>query len=280
MQDMEGHFTGAAGRTIFYRCWEPMGDPKALLLIAHGAGEHSGRYQQLAQQFCSRGFAVVALDHNGHGQSEGTPGYVEGFEDYVQDLETLRQLVVSRFAEVPLFLLGHSMGGMIAGNYLPEHQQHFAGCVMSGALVRVPEEPGLIERIMIKILAVIAPRLGVLGLDPANVSRDPEVVRLYAQDPLVFHGKMSARMVRELFAGMRSLLDTAGQLSLPLLILHGTDDVLTAPSGSQLLHDSVASQDKTLTLYPNLYHEIFNEPGGETVINEALTWCEARLAAA
>ena len=277
MQHVEGHFKGAAGRSIYHQAWLPDNETRALMVVVHGAGEHGGRYEAFARFFTQRGIAVATMDHHGHGQSEGRYGYADSFEDYLLDVHQWRQSLAARFEGIPMFLLGHSMGGLVAGNYLVRHQSGFLGAIFSGVLLVIPEEPGAVQRFFIKILAVLMPRLGVLKLDASDVCRDPDVVRAYAQDPLVFHGSMSVRMLRELFAGMRSLGESAHKISLPLLVMHGSEDSLTSPVGSRVLHEKAGSADKELTIYPGLYHEIFNEPERDAVLGDVLAWCEKHL---
>lgn len=277
MKHSDGRFTGAGGRSIYYQCWEPEVGARAVVLVAHGAGEHSARYQQLAQFFTGHDYTVGALDHNGHGNSEGVPGHVRSFEDYLYDLGIFHQQLAQRFPGVPMLLLGHSMGGLIGSNYLLRHQREFVGAILSGAAIKTDLEPGLIQMAFLRLVALLAPRLRILKLDANGVSRDPEVVRDYVEDPLVFHGKMSARFLRELFAGMHAIQASAAGISLPMLILHGGADVMTSPDGSRFLHQHISSTDKTLKIYPGLYHEIFNEPEHAEVMQNVLDWCESRL---
>ena len=280
MKHSEDRFTGTGERAIYLQCWEPETTPRAVLLLAHGAGEHSSRYQPLAQFFCGYNYAVAALDHQGHGYSDGTPGYVNTFKDYVSDLAIFHRQIQARFPGVPMFLLGHSMGGLIGSLYLMQHPAGFDGAILSGPAIKTDLEPGRVQMFLLRLLAVLLPHLGILKLNAEGVSRDPEVVRKYVEDPLVYHGKMSVRMVRELFAGMNAIQAGASGITLPLLILHGGADAMTSPQGSQFLHQQVGSRDKTLSIYPGLYHEIFNEPERADVLGQVLDWCEARLAAA
>jgi alpha-beta hydrolase superfamily lysophospholipase len=280
MKHSDGRFTGAGDRSIYFQCWEPEAASRAVLLVAHGAGEHSTRYQPLAQFFTGYNFAVAALDHNGHGYSEGRPGYVHAFDEYLYDLAIFHRQLATRFVGVPVFLLGHSMGGLITSNYLLRHQGEFVGGILSGPAIKTDLQPGLAQMLLLRLLALLVPRLGMLKLSADGVSRDPAVVRKYIEDPLVFHGKMSARMLRELFAGMRAIQAGAADIALPMLILHGGADVMTAPEGSRFLYERIGSSDKTLTIYPGLYHEIFNEPERAEVLAQILDWCEKRLGAA
>tara|TARA_R110002049_G_scaffold23490_1_gene82654 strand:+ start:3084 stop:3854 length:771 start_codon:yes stop_codon:yes gene_type:complete len=253
--------------------------PVAVLLVAHGAGEHSARYRSLAQFFTGHNFVVAALDHNGHGYSEGVPGHVDSFADYLDDLSVFHRQISAQFTGVPMILLGHSMGGLIACNYLLGHQAEFAGAVLSGPAIKTDLQPGFIQMTLLRLLALLVPRLGMLKLDAAGVSRDPAVVKDYIADPLVYHGKMSARMLRELFAGMDAVQAGASRITLPMLILHGGEDAMTSLEGSRFLQDHSGSSDKTLIIYPQLYHEIFNEPERAQVLDDVLSWCGARLAA-
>lgn len=277
MKHSDGRFTGAEGRSIYFQCWEPEIALKAVLLLAHGAGEHSGRYRQLAQYFTGYGYAVAALDHNGHGSSDGTPGYVNTFEDYLIDMATFHHIIKNRFAALPMIMVGHSMGALIASLYLLRSEADFLGGVLSGAAIKTDAAPGKLQLWLLRLVALLLPRVGVLKLNPAGVSRDPEVVRQYVEDPLVLHGKMTARMVRELFTGMHAIQEGAGCIRLPLLILHGAADVMTSPEGSRFLYNTVSSQDKTLKIYPGLYHEIFNEPERAQVLAQVREWCDAQL---
>jgi alpha-beta hydrolase superfamily lysophospholipase len=272
--------TGARSLSIYYQCWEPETGSRALILLVHGAGEHSGRYQRFAEFFTARGYVVAALDHPGHGKSEGRYGHVERFDDFVDTLAMFHRQVSGEFPGLPQLLLGHSMGGLISSLYLLQHQQAFAGCVLSGPAIKTGIEPPRIQMLLIRLLSALLPTLGVLQLDASGVSRDPAEVEKYVSDPLVHHGKMTARKVAELFRGMQQIQAEAGKITLPLLILHGGDDAMTAPEGSRFLHDAVGSQDKTLTIYPGLYHEIFNEPEREEIFRELADWCDRRVSAA
>ena len=280
MRHAEGKFTGVSHLSIYYQYWQPEEAPRAVVLVAHGAGEHSARYQHVAEKFTDRGYAVAALDHPNHGKSDGSYGHVERFDDFLQTLEIFHRQVKADFPGLPQILLGHSMGGLISSLYLLQHQKDFLGCVLSGAAIKTEIEPGRLQMMLIRLMSALAPRVGVLQLDASGVSRDPSVVDKYVNDPLVNHGKMTARMVAELFVAMAIIEENADKISLPMLLLHGEADAMTAAEGSRFLHQRISSADKTLTIYPDLYHEIFNEPEREQVLAEMLDWCDARLAAA
>ena len=261
---------------VFYRYW-PAEQPRAVALVVHGLGEHSGRYQHVADALCARGIAVYAPDHPGHGRSPGHRCHINAFSDFFPALDELREIIGQRHGDLPCFLIGHSMGGLIAGEYLLSRQQRFAGAVFSGAAFEVPEPPGAIAIFLNLVIAAVLPRLGVLQLDASEVSRDEDVVRRYREDPLVHSGKVSARLVVELFAAMDDLRASRAEITLPVLVMHGEADVMTPAEGSRRFMDGVGSADKTLRIYPGLYHEIFNEPEQAQVIGEVGDWLEAQL---
>ena len=277
MKHSEERFSGAGGRSIYFQYWEPEASPRAVILVAHGAGEHSSRYQPLAQFFAGHNYVVAALDHNGHGYSEGVPGHVDSFDDYLTDLALFQQHIAAQFPDLPMLLLGHSMGGLIGCSYLLRHQSDFVGAILSGPAIKTDLEPGFLQMALLRLFALLLPRLRMLKLNAEGVSRDPAVVRDYQEDPLVFHGKMSARMLRELFAGMNTVQHNAAIITLPILIMHGGADAMTSPDGSRFLHQNVGSSDKTLKIYPGLYHEIFNEPERAEIFETMLSWCENKF---
>ena len=205
MKNENGKFDGAAGHSVYYQYWTPDQDIRGVVLLVHGAGEHSDRYIDVAEQFCAAGYAVAALDHIGHGRSEGRYGHMDSFEHHLETLERFRQQVSAKFPGVPMILVGHSMGGLISTCFLLRHQQQFAACALSGPAIKSDLEPGFMQLAIIRLLAWLAPRMGVLQLDADGVSRGPSVVKAYIEDPLVNHGKMSAGFVSELFKAMNEV---------------------------------------------------------------------------
>jgi alpha-beta hydrolase superfamily lysophospholipase len=268
----------ARGTSHLYRqSWLPAGDARAAIVLVHGLGEHSGRYGYLARTCTDRGIAVHAIDHYGHGKSDGQPGHVERFSVYLDGVRGLLECVRKEQAGIPQFLLGHSMGGLIAAALLPETQSQLRACVLSGPALQTDDEPPALLRWLNRLLSALVPTVPMIGLDPNGVSRDPEVVKAYVEDPLVHHGKLSARLIAEMMAAMKTTLARASSVQLPLLIMHGEDDVLTSPAGSKQFHQRASSDDKTLKLYPGLYHEIFNEPEKDDVLADMTRWLEAHL---
>ena len=271
------HSEARGSSRLYHQAWLPDGEIRAAVLLVHGLGEHSARYEHVAAQLTDCGFAVFAIDHYGHGKSDGRMGYVERFSVYLDGVDELLKTVRSRHPSLPLFLIGHSMGGLIAATYLLANRDAFRACVLSGPALQTDQAPPALILALIRLLAALVPTVPMIQLDASGVSRDPAVVEAYVNDPLVLHGKLSARLIAELSTTMDNTLSRANEIHIPLLVLHGEKDVLAAPSGSQEMYDNVSSSDKTLKIYPGLFHEIFNEPEKESVLADASTWLEARL---
>jgi acylglycerol lipase len=273
----EGRFKGYKGLKLYYQYWLPDKKPKAVLLVAHGLAEHSGRYKNLVDYFVPKGYAVYALDHRGHGKSEGTRSYVDNFNDYLIDLKTFFDMVRKDNKNVRIFLFGHSLGGTIATAYAVKYQDELAGLITSGATLVASEavSPALLA--MAGIVSALAPKMGVTLLDASAISKDKAVVDAYVNDPLVFRGKIPARMGAELAGMWKQLPEQMPKIKLPILIMHGQADQLADPRGSKLLYERVGSKDKTLKIYDNCYHEICNEPEREQVLVDMETWLKKHI---
>ncbi len=247
------------------------------MIVSHGLGEHCGRYQSLAEGFNGADFAVYALDHLGHGESPGPRAHIDRFTDYLPPLRELRQEAAENYADRPVFLLGHSMGGLIASRLLLEDQQQYRGAMLSGPALVAADPPPAPVMMVGRLLSALLPRVGLLAIDPSGVSRDPAVVAAYQEDPLVHHGKVSARLAVELLDTMAVVQDRASDITLPILAMHGGDDVLAAPAGSEAFLANVSSEDRALRILPGLAHEIFNEPEGADVLAQYIAWAVARI---
>lgn len=245
---------------------------KAVAVLAHGYAEHFGRYEYFAAKLNAAGIAVYALDHWGHGRSDGTYGFVPALSAFTDGVAMLLDEVKRRHGDSPRFLIGHSMGGLIAAAHLLTHQQHYVGAILSGPAIKAAEEPSKLMIWISRLLSRFAPKVGVLPFDATGISRDPAVVAAYIADPLVYRGKMSARLAAEMFDGMAHVRERAATISLPILLLHGAEDRATAPEGSKFLAEHVSSADRELKLYPGLFHEIFNEPERDSVIADVTGW--------
>jgi acylglycerol lipase len=272
MKHKEGKFEGYKGLKLYYQYWLPDGKPKAVLLVAHGLAEHSGRYKNLVDYFVPKGYAVYALDHRGHGKSEGTRSYVDNFNDYLIDLKTFFDMVRKDNNSVKIFLFGHSLGSTIATAYAIEHQEELAGLIVSGASLVPSTSVSPLLLAMAGVVSALLPKMGVTLLDASAISRDKAVVDAYVNDPLVFRGKVPARTGAELARMWKQLPEQMPRIKLPILIMHGFADRLSDPRGSKLLFERVGSKDKTLKLYDNCYHEICNEPEREQVFVDMETW--------
>jgi alpha-beta hydrolase superfamily lysophospholipase len=270
---VEGRLAGG----IVYRHWRAAEPVNAVILLAHGLGEHCGRYQAFADFFLARGMSVVAPDHLGHGASPGERTHVVEFEDFLRPLNELREQISQWYPEVPCFLIGHSMGGLIAARYLLDHQGQFSGAVLSAAALKAAQPPSAFSMFMARLFSRFLPKMGLLQLDATQISRDPQVVQNYLEDPLVHNGKASARLVVELFKNMELVARDREKITLPIFVMHGSADAMTASDGSEEFHRAVGSQDKALKIYPDLYHEIFNEPERLEVLGDLAAWLEARL---
>ncbi|HWH49846.1 MAG TPA: lysophospholipase [Burkholderiales bacterium] len=277
VKHQEGFFTDAHGSKRYYQFWLPESPPKAVLLLVHGLAEHSGRYANLVSHLVPRGYAVYAMDHVGHGKSDGARTYVERFGDFVESLRKYFGMIRAWQPEVPIFLIGHSLGGLIAATYLLEHPDGLQGAILSGPAVRIPDNISPVTIFAGKILSALFPGFGVLGLDARGVSRDPAVVTAYLNDPLVFTGKVTARLGAEMLKAMRRMEAEAHRIRLPILILQGSADKLVDPAGARMLHERVGSADKTLNVYEGLYHEVYNEPEHGRVLRDVESWLEKRL---
>ena len=277
MNHVEGSFRGVRGLSIYTQAWLPEGETKAVALIVHGLAEHSGRYMNVVNALVPRGYAVYALDHVGHGKSEGGRGVIERFDDYTDTLTTYLGMVKGRQPGKPVFLLGYSMGGLIAATYLLDHPSEVQGAVFSAPLVKVGESVPKAAILISKILSVIAPRMGVLALDSSALSSDPEVVKAYADDPLVFHGKTPARLGAEMLKAMQRVTAEVGKISVPFIVIQGSEDRLVDPGATRMLYDEAGSKDKTLKVYEGFFHEVCNEPECALVFGDIGDWLDAHV---
>lgn len=189
MEHREGALRGARDTDIYSQCWLPTGEPKAVLMVVHGLAEHSGRYMNIVDRFVPAGYAVYGIDHIGHGKTDGRRAYVERFRDYTRTLKTYFDRIQDWQPEKPVFLVGHSMGGLIGAAYALKHQDELAGCVLSGPGIKVPDDISPAVIFIGKILSVLLPKAGLIQLDAEGVSRDPAVVEAYVNDPLVYSGE-------------------------------------------------------------------------------------------
>lgn len=262
---------------LFYQYWLPQGTPRAALVVAHGIAEHSGRYMNLVNNLVPQGYAVYSLDHLGHGQSTGKRVYVNRFQDYVEGLDLYMDKVKEWQPDLPVFLVGHSMGGLISTAFLLEHQAKLSGAILSGPGVKIPDTISGATIMAARFFSFLLPKMGIQQIEAKGICQDPAVVKAYEDDPLVFSGKITARLGAELLNTCGHVMENAGDITLPLLILQGTADTIVDPTGAQNLYEKAGSSDKTLTLYQDFFHEIFNEPDHKRVLEDVHTWLDARI---
>jgi alpha-beta hydrolase superfamily lysophospholipase len=271
----EERIESTKGVGIFVRSWTPDGKPRAVVVICHGVNSHSGQYMWVGSQFEASGFAVYALDLRGRGRSDGERFYVEDVADYVSDVAGVVELASSRNPGVPVFLLGHSAGGVTSAVYTLENQQKLAGFICESFAFQVPA-PGF-ALAAIKAISHIAPRLPVLKLKNEDFSRNPTAVSELNNDPLTAGEVQPAMTVAALVRADERLREEFPQIKLPVLIMHGTDDKATVCHGSQFFYETVGSSDKTLKLYEGHYHDLLNDLGKEQVLVDIRDWIGSRL---
>ena len=269
----EEQFEGAGGVNIFVRSWrpaQPEQQARGVVVIVHGFNSHSGQYGWAAEQFAASGLAVYALDLRGRGKSDGERFYVQNFGDYVSDVAALVKLAKSREPELPVFMLGHSAGGVVACLYAIEHQAQLAGLICESFAFQVPAPDFALA--VLKGLSHVLPHAHVLRLKNEDFSRDPKVVAEMNADPLIADEVQPTQTVAEMVRADERLKSEFPRITLPLLILHGTEDRATRPSGSQLFHELAGSADKTLKLYEGHFHDLLRDLGKELVMADIQAW--------
>lgn len=276
MKHEEGTFKAHDGLALYWQAWLPE-EPKATVLVAHGLGEHSGRYGNLVDAVVPQGYAVYALDHRGHGRSAGQRGHVNRFDDYLLDLAVFATFVRGQQPPRSTFLVGHSMGGHIALAYAIRFPEGLTGVVASGPTLILKAEVPAWKRALGQAMSGLLPTLALAsGLETRLLSHDPAVVAAYEADPLV-HDRVSARLYVEMVRSGAETLAAAPRLSVPCLLMHGADDGLTDPEGSRAFYAAATVEDKTLRLYEGFYHEIFNEVDKARVLADLAAWLEERV---
>jgi acylglycerol lipase len=269
-----GQLRGSGGVWLHWQAWLPVGAARAVVVLAHGGLEHSGRYAHVADRLTGAGLVTYAIDFRGHGRSGGRAGQVERMSLLVDDLDRLVRLATERHSGIPVFVVAHSLGAMV--EYVVAGDPDLAGLVLSGTGIDVSGIPKLQARAA-RLLSAAAPNLRLMRFASDGVSRDPDVVRGYDEDPLVFRGRVPVRTAAELLVSADRVTPRLTSVRLPLLVLHGGADRVATPAGARMVYERAVSVDKTLNVYDGLYHEIFNEPEKDTVIDDVVNWIEARI---
>jgi len=272
-QHSTGTFIGKGGIEIFFQQWE-VANPKAILIIIHGLGEHSGRYGNLIDALQNKGIAIYGLDHRGFGRSGGKRGHVDSFMDYIYDMKIFVNMLKDKHPNKPVIMLGHSMGGVLALKYALTHAEDLDALILSSpGLVPAIKVPAWKKNLAIFLSSKIPSLTMPSGLDATTISRDKEVVKQYLADPLV-HDKVTPRFYVEMMNTIDECINRCGEVTLPLLLIHGTADALVLDEASKIVYEKAKSKDKTLKLFEGLYHETMNElePDRKKVLKFLADW--------
>ncbi len=273
----ERSFDGAGGVRIVYDVWTPDRTPSGVVVLCHGYAEHARRYDHVAQRFGEAGLLTYALDLRGHGRSGGKRVYLKDMSEYTGDFRTLVGIATAEHPDLNRVVIGHSMGGGVVFAYGVDHPGDYAAMVLSGPAVYAQDSVSSVMITVAKVVGSILPGLPVEQLPTDAVSRDPDVVAAYMADPMVHHGKLPAGIAKALLAVGASMPQRAAALTAPLLIVHGGQDKLIPVEGSRHLLECVGPIDANLKVYPELYHEVFNEPERALVLDDVVSWIEVHL---
>jgi acylglycerol lipase len=271
-------FRSAGDLSISYRSWRTTGRPRGVVVVVPGFNSHSGYYGWVAEQLIAIGLFVYAVDLRGRGKSDGERFYVAQFSDYLSDVAGMVNLATVREPGLPVYILGHSAGGVLACLYTVDHQRELAGLVCESFAFQTPAPDFALA--VLKGLGHVFPHAHVLRLKNEDFSRDPAVVAAMNADPLIAHETQPTQTVVELVRADERLKNEFSRITLPVLILHGTADKAAKSSGSQIFFDTAGSTDKTLKLYDGHFHDLLNDVGKEIVMADVTKWIDARLAAA
>jgi alpha-beta hydrolase superfamily lysophospholipase len=276
MQTFSTHWTETVSARIFSRGWIPENKVTAAVCLVHGLGEHSGRYTHVAEHLTGAGFAVMAFDLYGHGQSEGKRGHAPSMKVFTESIDRLLQETSERWPEAPQFLYGHSLGGVLVLYYTLLLQPELAGVIATSPGLRTSLEEQKLKIRLARTLAILAPAASLpTGLSPQALSRDPQVVKAYQDDPLV-HDRATFSMARNTLDAIEWTFANAGDFKPPLLLMHGDQDTIAFPRGSQEFAGLVTG-DCTLKIWSGLRHETHNEPEKAQVLNFLVEWIKSKL---
>ncbi|NHJ19458.1 MAG: alpha/beta hydrolase [Candidatus Lokiarchaeota archaeon] len=278
MKHIEGEFEGIESLTIYYQAWIP-DNPKAIVQVVHGFAEHSGRYLNIVNQLLPLDYAVYANDHRGHGKSEGRRNYVDSFNQFIEDEKLFYDLIKDKYQNLPIFMLGHSMGSMIALFFANKYESLLKGLILSGTGTGAGESTSKATKVVVKLLAKIIPKKYINpGLKAEKLSHDPEVVQAYENDPLVNADKIALRLGWELMNCFSKFDPITQNLKLPLLVQCGAEDSLIKGS-EEALKNAFKMKDKSILIYDGLYHEVYNESKEERkkVLNDLSSWLDNHL---
>lgn len=271
MKHEEFNWTGTDNMNVFARHWQPYTDVTGIICLVHGMGEHSGRYHHFAEFFAKHGYAVLAFDHRGHGNSEGEKGHVDSYDTLLDQVDHLLEEAEKRHGDLPTFIYGHSMGGNVVINHAIRRKPLVNGVISTGPWLRLGFEPPKAKMMLGKFVKRIYPKFTEdSNLDAKQLSHDEAVVQAYIDDPLV-HGKISTGFFFGVNEAGEWAIQHGHRLGIPMLLMHGGEDKITSPEASKEFAQQ--SEHKiTLKIWKKLYHEIHNEPEQEKVFNYTLEW--------
>lgn len=257
--------------------WQPTQTPvRGVVVITHGIRDYALRYQRFAEQLTKQGFAVFAQDLRGHAHSGGERQRFDSMARMVEDTDMIVTYAKQRHPSAPLYVYGHSLGGLITTEYALDHAGKLDGVILSGAALKRPHSVSGFSAAIARLLASVAPGLKVVQVDDSEFSRDKDVMAALATDPLISHDKLPAATAAASLNGIADVQQRMGQLKLPLLVMYGTADSVNPIEGSQALIQAVASTDKTLKTYPGVYHDMLNEPERDQIAADVIAWLLAR----
>ncbi len=273
----EDWFETNSGIRLYERRLAPEEPPRANVVIVHGYGDHCARYAWVMDRFRQAGIATYAYDQRGHGQSPGKRGFIPRFEDFLDDLDVFLAHIQPGLAAAPLFLMGHSMGGMVLARYAQTREIQARGLIFSSPFLAFSEEVPKFLIALGPLIAKVLPGLPVSRVDNLGLSRDPAIVEAAENDPLCYHGRVAAHTAGEFYRIIHAVESDTPRVTAPMLVLHGGADHIVSPSGSKMLHERAGAKDKALRLFPEGYHELFNDLEKEAFMDEVIGWIRARI---
>ncbi len=257
--------------------WQPTQMPvRGVVVITHGIRDYALRYQRFAEQLTKQGFAVFAQDLRGHAHSGGERQRFDSMARMVEDTDLMVNVAKQRFPKVPLYVYGHSLGGLITARYSLDHADKLSGVVLSGAALQRPHSVSGFSAGLAKTVAWVAPGLKVVQVDDREFSKDKNVMAALAIDPLISRDKLPAATAAATLNAIADVQQRMGQLKLPLMVIYGTSDSVNPIEGSQALVQAATSKDKTLKSYPGVYHDMLNEPERDQIAADIIAWLVAR----
>lgn len=275
----ENAFKTGNGLELYAQQWLPDSATRARLVLLHGFGDHSSRYEHVAARLNTAGVSVHTYDQRGHGKSPGRRAFISRFEDLLEDLDAFLKWSAKDLADAPLFLMGHSMGGMVLTRYAQTRTLDAAGLVFSSPFLGFPDDVPKILLKLASVLSAVLPGLPVGGVDNRGLSRIAEVVTAADADPLAFHGRVAAKTGAQFYETIQAAEKNYAAITLPALVLHGEADRVVPCAGGVRLFEGLGSADKTLRLFPGGYHELWNDLDQEAFLREVTGWIGARAAA-